>query len=143
MTWKQIGIAAGLAVLVALIFVAVATRPRLDTPSPDEVVTGGDPMTAPLMVHMLEAGVLDAGAEESGELVLTRSDDGIHVQVSERLLDRLGSGALERLEMLTPEETMTWSRYNRFLDRLHDAIVETLPEDERHEHHKEHHHDAP
>jgi len=141
MTGKQIGTVALAVAVVGLLICAIATRPRLDTPATTPAVTQEDPLAAPLIEHMLEAGVLDARDTAPAELVVTRRDDRVHIQLSEHLLERLGPGALERLELLAPEETMTWNRYRRFLDRLHDAVVEKLPEDQRHEHHGDAHHD--
>jgi hypothetical protein len=135
MTRKQVGIALLVAGIIGLLVYAIATRPSLDAPESAPVATEKDPLAAPLIEHMLEAGVLDASDQPNAELAITRRDGKVHIHVSERLLERLGPGALEKLELLAPEETMSWNRYHRFLDRLHDAIVETLPEEHRHEHH--------
>ncbi|MFC1600997.1 hypothetical protein ACFL34_01445 [Candidatus Sumerlaeota bacterium] len=133
MTRKHLGILVALVTAVILVFAAIATRSGLDTSTPEPFATTGDPLAVPLLVHMLDGGELNAGPEPGAELVVTRRDDRIHVQVSKQLLDRLGPGALEKLGLLTTEQTMSWSRYNRFLESLHDSIVEMLDEHE-HEH---------
>ena len=134
MKGKTIAIVAGAAVAAVLVWAALRTRPEIETPPAPTPPSADarDPMKAPGLEHMMEVEKIDAGPSANHELALFRDGDQVRVVVSEKLLEKLGADALPRLGMAVADETMSWDRYLRFLEQLHDILAESSPDHEAH-----------
>ncbi len=126
----------GLVVLatVLLVVLALLTRPKAPGPisGPEPVKATTNPLDVPLLQHMREDG-LDVGAEPGHLLVIGRSGDEVSLTLSDGLLEYLGPGFLEQLELSTTQTMVSWQRYERFLNDLHALIVARHPEAHEHE----------
>lgn len=128
-------------IAVATVLVVVwtlLTRPQIPEPStgPQPVKAATNPLDVPLLDHMREDG-LDVGAEPGHQLVIGRNGDEVSLTLSNRLLEYLGPGSLEQLELSTTQTVVSWPRYERFLEDLHALIVARHPEAHEQEGHAE------
>jgi hypothetical protein len=133
------------AVAALLVFWGLKTRPGVETTPPVETAGKQDPLQHPLLAHMKEAEKIDIGDSTEHDLAIIGQGNEIRVAISPRLLEKLGPGALERMGMLGPDETMSWNRYNRFIEKLHERIAELDPHahEESEEGHSHEHDNAP
>ncbi len=125
-----------------LIVLGLLTRPHQSpqtakTPKTPKITS--NPLEVPLVEHMIEDG-LDVGAEPGHQLVVGRVGDEVSLTLSSELLEFLGPGSLEQLELSTTQTQVSWSRYEKFLEDLHDLIVARHPEVHEHDHDHEHGH---
>ena len=134
MKGKTIAIALGAAVAAVLVWAALRTRPEIETPPAPAPPSADarDPMKTPMLEHMIEVEKIDAGPSTDRELALIRDGDQVRVVVSERFIEKVGADALPRLGMAVADETMSWDRYLRFLEQLHDILAESSPGHEAH-----------
>lgn len=113
----------GAILVVCLIAFLWATKPSV---KPEEGKTSskpGDPLTVPLLLHMIEAESLRIGEGADVDLSIQQSGNEVVVRISPRLVAKLGEGGLEALGLLEMEENMGWNRYLDFLQDLHDKIA--------------------
>jgi hypothetical protein len=126
----------GLVVVATVLVVvwALLTRPTVPGPStgPQPVKAATNPLDVPLLAHMREDG-LDVGAEPGHQLVIGRSGNEVSLTLSSGLIEYLGPGSLEQLELSTTQTVVSWPRYERFLEDLHALIVARHPEAHEHE----------
>ncbi len=126
----------GLVVVVTVLLVvwALLTRPQAPGPAtgPEPIKALTNPLDVPLLQHMHEDG-LDVGAEPGHQLVIGRSGDEVSLTLSSGLLEYLGPGSLEQLQLSTPQTVVSWHRYEQFLEDLHALIVAHHPEVHEHE----------
>jgi hypothetical protein len=126
----------GLILLATVLLVVLALLTRPQAPSlptgPQPVKATTNPLDVPLLQHMREDG-LDVGAEPGHQLTIGRSGDEVSLTLSDGLIEYLGPGSLEQMELSTPQSVVSWQRYERFLNDLHNLIVARHPEAHEHE----------